>query len=293
MQYTTFASREIKSLRDGITALNARAGRELKFAEVCELLIRGGINAWRTRDEIAQIPNFVSYASSWYFKRNQSIHLFLPNGMAEFLASAARDISGAFYDEGALDGVSMMAAGINSWRNYDLFELGWPVIFIHFPVSDAIKHTLEDGQILNENNGSMAVIVRSKEMKAHLRHIDTETFRAGISAGFNDIAHITWYDDEYYGDGSVVKLLHGLSLYLRAFPDSLVEFSAGDKQYKWGKTMTIEKPSDVSDDIHNGVSPHYRRGHFRVLSGERFKNRGSVVFVKGCFVNGRAYKVEG
>ena len=44
--------------------------------------------------------------------------------------------------------------------------------------------------------------------------------------------------------------------------------------------------------IRDGPCPHYRVGHFRYLSSERFRvKRGMTVFVHGAFVKGKAKTV--
>ena len=51
---------------------------------------------------------------------------------------------------------------------------------------------------------------------------------------------------------------------------------------------------EIADYIHENrdVSPHLRRGHFRMLSSDYFKNKqGQIVFVKSSFVKGNAKTV--
>lgn len=48
-----------------------------------------------------------------------------------------------------------------------------------------------------------------------------------------------------------------------------------------------------SAGVHGTVTPHYRIGHFRLLSSERYVNKqGQTVFVRPCFVKGVAETVQ-
>ena len=92
------------------------------------------------------------------------------------------------------------------------------------------------------------------------------------------------------------KFLFGFSLYLKAFPDLVKDVESGEikqmDRFK-GKRLKITKNATVAEDVQNSKSPHWRRGHFRLLSADRYKeNKGNVIFVKGTFVKGRALQVE-
>lgn len=93
---------------------------------------------------------------------------------------------------------------------------------------------------------------------------------------------------EYY-----TRMITGLGLYMGAFPEQVKEGIPDDAKH----TERIAGPSrtvGVSPQIivREGVTPHYRVGHFRLLSAERYVNkRGQVVFIHGCFVRGQARTV--
>jgi len=90
----------------------------------------------------------------------------------------------------------------------------------------------------------------------------------------------------------VGRLIYGLSLYCQAFPECVGEMP--DKPMPWlqGSRTVIGKHELVDAEESRCVSPHYRRGHFRVLRHDRFHEPGRVVFVKGTFVKGTAHYVE-
>lgn len=93
---------------------------------------------------------------------------------------------------------------------------------------------------------------------------------------------------EYY-----TRMIAGLGLYMGAFPEQVKEGIPADAKH----TERIAGPSrtvGVSPQIivREGVTPHYRVGHFRLLTANRYVNkRGHVVFVHGCFVRGHAMTV--
>ena len=92
------------------------------------------------------------------------------------------------------------------------------------------------------------------------------------------------------------KLIVGLGMYLNCFPDMLHDGLPEDLKHpsyhKRLKARTIGIAPQVI--MHDGPCPHYRVGHFRLLTAERYVNKkGQVVFVHGTFVKGRAQTVEG
>lgn len=91
---------------------------------------------------------------------------------------------------------------------------------------------------------------------------------------------------------SIWRLLFGLSLYVRAFPECVNEMQTNPMPWLQGARRMIGRHAIIEEEESRSVSPHFRRGHFRVLKSERYHEPGRVVFVKGTFVKGRAYHVE-
>lgn len=92
-----------------------------------------------------------------------------------------------------------------------------------------------------------------------------------------------------------VSLVYGLSLYIDAFPDAITPTNMRDslKNRESGRNIRIARSSILNEEDRNSVSPHFRRGHFRVLESERFtKKKGQTIFVKGTFIKGRSYDVH-
>lgn len=94
----------------------------------------------------------------------------------------------------------------------------------------------------------------------------------------------------------MAKVVYGFSLYLEAFPETVVEAGSENvhKLNHYNGQPRLVKCNRIAQTENEdaAISPHFRRGHFRVLHSERFtKKQGQVVFVKGCFVKGKAYEV--
>ena len=89
------------------------------------------------------------------------------------------------------------------------------------------------------------------------------------------------------------RMVAGIGLYMACFPEQVRDGIPADAKradYAAGNAKTI----GVSESVvtRDGVTPHYRSGHFRLYSDDRYINlKGQVRFVEGCFVHGRAKTV--
>jgi hypothetical protein len=101
-------------------------------------------------------------------------------------------------------------------------------------------------------------------------------------------------DDTYWW---YARLLSGLGMYLSCFPEQLRDGPPSDLQHPSHHKHKISRTIGISPKVvthHDGPRPHYRVGHFRLLSSDRFVNkRGQVTFVRATFVNGKAKTVLG
>jgi len=97
------------------------------------------------------------------------------------------------------------------------------------------------------------------------------------------------------GADNMAKLVLGLSLYMDAFPDAVVEAVAENvhKIKHYGGARRIVNRNEIVDEEHrHSVSPHWRRGHFRLLTSAKFvRKQGQTVYVRGTFVTGKAFDV--
>lgn len=85
-----------------------------------------------------------------------------------------------------------------------------------------------------------------------------------------------------------LRLLMNAFMYMKAFPECVSDEAPTDSfEYRGNKSITIKTSERIVD--RSGATPHFRRGHFRLLSSDRYKNkRGQVVFVHSSFVGGNA-----
>ena len=93
----------------------------------------------------------------------------------------------------------------------------------------------------------------------------------------------------------IARLVFGLSLYMDAFPDAVVNAGAESihqiKHYE-GKGMLVARNYIIDEEHTHSISPHWRRGHFRLLRSEKFVHKhGQTVYVRGAFVKGAAFDV--
>lgn len=95
-----------------------------------------------------------------------------------------------------------------------------------------------------------------------------------------------------------IRLILNLLFYMSAYPENVLDNPPDERiedkvDAKQSKTITVSK--EISDYLKDTeLTPHLRRGHFRLLSSERFVNKkGQVVFVKSSFVKGHAKTVIG
>lgn len=94
----------------------------------------------------------------------------------------------------------------------------------------------------------------------------------------------------------MTKLVFGLSLYMDAFPEMIHEAKDSDIKHSnhfVGSRSIIQANEVVATEHRNGVSPHWRRGHFRTLTSERFvRKKGMTIYINGMFVKGMAQDVD-
>ena len=219
------------------------------------------------------------------YLNNDYSHYFLEKGLPEFLISSVKNIDAAFYKSlpfhnGFMSkprNIPKIYGELKEWDKF-LLKTGTKKGFaIHFHRSDFDR--------------SLLVVGRKATSWGH----------EGLIVGnFDDVFY--WRnDDEKYDWGKLgetntdlLKLVLGFSLYIDAFPELVKDHD--EKSLKWklynGKRKIVLHGTQSTSDQKNSVSPHYRRGHFRLLTSEKYKKkRGHVVFVKGCFINGKAFDV--
>lgn len=215
-----------------------------------------------------------------YEVKNDACHIFMPDRrFCEWLSECAKTLDPAL--------------GVKAAEGF-----GSNFVCLHFPCESKLPSALlaigcgqEKGGVvldysLDHALGGCAVFTkldgsqRDKEMAMRClnpdEHTSLETRQQQADTG------------EFY-----TRMIAGIGLYMSAFPEQVkpgIPADAKRAEYAAGNAKTIGVAESVI--TRDGVTPHYRSGHFRLYSDDRYVNlKGQVVFVTGCFVHGQAKTV--
>lgn len=175
---------------------------------------------------------------------------------------------------------------------------GASIVCLHFPCGEGMTSALIN---IGKSVGIGSVVIDFSSDSAILEGAVAHTKLAGQSASEQMLAkcpsdgrapvsrrQIQADTAEFY-----TRMIAGLGLYMTCFPEQVKDGIPSDAKradYARGNAKTI----GVSEKViqRDGPTPHYRSGHFRLLSSDRYVHkRGQVVFVHGCFVKGQAKTV--
>lgn len=244
-------------------------------------------------DVFAQLRHCLVFA--WKFRPIE--HYFLAPGLRQFLVSAVQTTS--------VDYCRKLPTAILAPSEYP-------------KIDDSVKFS--PGPVLTpeQKERIQTSITESKTPRAFAIHFPSKESTRSILVwpdaylwNESESAHMLWFfaatdghgfvtaipDCEDYGDATdLVKIIYGFSLYVEAFPETVVQARVENvhKLNRYHGHSRVVQCNRVVRLENEGaaISPHFRRGHFRVLHSDRFtKKQGQVVFVKGCFVKGKAYEV--
>lgn len=221
-------------------------------------------------------------------------HYFLAEGLSQFLVSSVPDFTIDYCRKLPCSQRSPEEAqkhwknGIH-WRNLEetgafrLHEKERPVGFaIHFPFKERQRSV---------------VVFPDATMAMRLPQDKWSIAKWFFAATDGDDICVMQIEPGALGCGDwISRLVFGFSLYIEAFPETVVSAEVGDihkvSHYAGSRRLVGSNEIVQSENERAASSPHFRRGHFRVLHSERYtKKRGHIVFVKGCFVRGHAYEV--
>jgi hypothetical protein len=133
--------------------------------------------------------------------------------------------------------------------------------------------------------------------------------RAGNMTMFNMVGHknITEGNDvAFYGEDFTISSIYGkpmlnnikntqlilnMLMYMAAYPE-MVEYRAPESPTQY-KGVYIKAHKSIEYVIKESPTAHYRRGHFRLLSDDRYiKKRGQIIYVRASFVNGQCVTIN-
>jgi len=212
----------------------------------------------------------------WYHTKNTN-HYFLDAGLAAFLIKSVKDFTEEYFVKESF--------GIKSELSDKM-----SCFFIHLPTKEWNNSigVLTCPTVFNPVKGG-----REKYLfyATDFENIAFESIRFEREKLRDELLEGKYAGDE--DTNNMQKLVFGLSLYISAFPDVIC--SADNVMhvghYK-GSRHYIRANDIVSTEVRHGVSPHFRRGHFRVLRSDHFKAaRGKTIFINGMFVKGKAFDV--
>ena len=236
----------------------------------------------------------VMAAFLWKFRKID--HYFLADGVADFCVSSVKEFSKDFCKPlPACDPVDtanskffMAKFAVN---NDGLFNGAFAV---HFPTKERIRSVIV---IPNAH----IVFNLPTNRRYHNGHILGRRFYFVCTDGEDvllmPIEEKRPFADE--GQNYLAKLVFGLSLYMDAFPEAVIMAKDGNILHLDGyskrnpsRKMAVKRNQILEEEESRKTSPHWRRGHFRILNSERFIHKnGQTVYVRGSFVKGRAFDV--
>jgi hypothetical protein len=206
----------------------------------------------------------------WKFRRIR--HYFLAPGVADFCAASVREISPDY------------SAALPDCPAVPAPDSGDPLISgfaIHFPACE------RDRSIVCIPHFTLPL------------DADTALYYYAAATNGEDVmllnrdSFVDAFDDQAL---RMAKTIFGFSLYIAAFPEAL---HAGDPgqihvaaHYR-GEHAVVGRTPIIDEEDRAATSPHWRRGHFKLLSHPRFVHkRFQSVYVRGCFVRGDALEVD-
>jgi hypothetical protein len=151
---------------------------------------------------------------------------------------------------------------------------------IHLPNkanSIALRIELFDAKSYNKLNNNQQVFAASMLVRDDWGFFKFDGLpwdKDNSSKEFNVETEIEW------------KICLNFLMYISAFPDLLVNEAPSIAMIRpQGSSRTLKETCGISNYLKDDVSPHFRRGHFRILRHERFgENKMKSVYVKPCFV---------
>ena len=100
-----------------------------------------------------------------------------------------------------------------------------------------------------------------------------------------------------YSDPEINEIAHfavNIIAYISCFPDCLTDGAPhGIKTENNHRLATSEKVVDAMETVGGVVNPHFRRGYFKRLESDFYKNKkGQIIFVHETVVNAQAKILE-
>ena len=221
----------------------------------------------------------------WKFRKIQ--HYFLAPGVADFCASSVKEFTPDYCNRFPLCPTVDAPAGTPF--TYTLGNQMPGGFALHFPAAEHRKSIVAVPQYI-------LLSFRKDKWEDGSNGIEEIFYVAAGGDGWGRAMLQEKVDCLMVPDACEMgRVLFGLSLYMDAFPDAVVEAGAENVHqvtHYDGSRRIVNRNEIVDEEHRHSVSPHWRRGHFRLLTSARFVSKqGQTVYVRGTFVKGKAFDV--
>jgi hypothetical protein len=241
----------------------------MKFSEHCLI---SAVKDYKKHDLDLLFTEILSIFH-WKFRKMQ--HFFLDDGVADFCADSVKEFSEEYCK-------LLPVTNIDSEQNP--FDLSFKAFAIHFPKHEKRNSIiiLPDFCIPVQRNSSGEILLVKRYFFTAFDGVDICLMNKTVNGSLGDSE---W----------IAKLIFGFSLYIDAFPETVVPSKITDIRnlaHYHGEKKKVTKNKIVASECRNMTSPHFRRGHWRLLSSSNFtKKRGQTIYIAGVFVRGKAFDV--
>jgi len=229
--------------------------------------------------------HFAEFASAFFWKFRKMDHYFISDGLYDFCSGSVKDFTCEYYKPLPLSRDYQNDIKLLNGKNATVEELcvGLPnetrAFACHFPAS--------------EKRNSIIII---PDFCSPVTEYAAKHYLFSACDGM-DIAvmQLGKFDEKMNDVEDLCKFVFGLSLYMDAFPETVVPSSTEDvseiRHYR-GTHHSIGANEIARKECQNMISPHFRRGHWRLLSSPHFvRKQGQTIYIEGCYVKGKAFDV--
>jgi hypothetical protein len=235
--------------------------------------------------EIAFHANLSLHSAMAQFQAQSGdcLHFFFKgDGIADWLASCSTEL--------ADETIAMIGEIAPQFHKESINRRAF-CFMLHFPGGNSPCYLCKvQGKTIITDNGGISKVADANWVIQVIRSSDQMSFfsRADVVGMGMDVRFNDKETEETLG------FIAACVAYIRCFPETVVDGIPDDlkhpNHHKYGRSKTV----GIADGliVRDGPSPHFRSGHFRHLTSDRYTTkRGMTVFVRGAFVKGKAKTV--
>lgn len=244
------------------------------WSVVKEWLIKQSL--YRPFEQVVCLAGRASCEWLWLFRKMK--HYYLDAGLADFMAGAVKEITDEYFK--ALPECERHKSACRGGGDVGGFVIHLPAGEAKSSIMVLPRYTVEDC-----NPGKPDIL----EYYAFVCNDESASaFNASNCMEINNAE-----EEGAIECRRVIKIVLGFALYISAFPDSILSHRSEDKTENAKRiSLRVVANDIVKHESNMARSPHWRRGHFRLLSSPVFKNKQfSTIYIRGVFVRGTASDV--